>query len=806
MIGKVIHQYKILEKVGGGGMGVVFGAEDTKLGRHVALKFLPPELSHDATSLERFRREARAASALNHPNICTIHDIDHGVPSGDQADLYFIVMELLEGKTLKHAVAGKPLPMEQLLNFALQIADALTAAHAKGIIHRDLKPANIFITDRDQAKILDFGLAKLAEEPAAIPDASGLQTEVAKQDLTGAGSTVGTIAYMSPEQARGESLDARTDLFSFGAVLYEMATGRQAFGGNTTAVVFENLLAKYPAPLNQWNSEIPPDFSRIVMKALEKDRDVRYQSAAEMVADLKRVKREFDSERLSTDRVALSQHGAPAPPARFGTRAVLLTIVALGIFLAAATIWYTRLQSNGDAIHSLAVLPFLNTTARPETEFLSDGLTESTIYSLSQVPNLRVLASGTVFTYKGKRVDPRLAGKDLNVDAVVTGTLTQTGNTLVIRAGLVRVSDGSQMWGEQYDRDLSGALEIQSSIAKSISEQLKIQLTGEQKKRISGKQTENGDAYQDYIKGRFYWNKRTDQGFKKSIQYFQSAVQKDPTYALAYSGLADTYCLMPDYGVLPGTEAGPKAKAAATKALEIDDQLAEAYVSLAYVKGFIDWNFTDAESGFKRGIELNRNYATAYQWYSNLLVGRGKLEEALTMIRRAQQLDPLSLIINDNIGWSYFNADRFDEAIQAFQKTLDMDSTFIPAMSDLSLAYLCNGQFEEAQKWITKTHQLSKSFAAQSQAILYAASGKRSEAQKIINDRLKAGKTEYLSPYSTARIYSMLNDRDQAFLWLDEAFAARDSQMVNLVVDPLLKNLRTDPRFALLKQRIGFWR
>ncbi len=775
MIDTTISHYRIVEKLGGGGMGVVYKAEDTELGRFVALKFLPDELSQDPAALERFRREARAASALNHPNICTIYEI------GKHGEQSFIAMEFLDGVTLKHLIAGKPLDTETVLDLAIEIADGLDAAHAEGIIHRDIKPANIFVTKRGHAKILDFGLAKVALGARSPNNMAGVSTmPTDEQHLTSPGSTLGTVAYMSPEQARGKELDARSDLFSFGAVLYEMTTGMLPFRGESSAVIFKAILDGAPTSAVRLNPEVPADLERIIQKALEKDRDLRYQHASEMRADLKRLNRETES----------GKSVAVSPAASFGTSVRKVWIAAIVVLLMAAAavgIWYWRTKASAPQITSIAVLPFVNATSDPNNEYLSDGLTESLIGTLSQLPNIKVMARSTVFRFKGKEDDPRQIGQTLKVGAVLMGRVTQHGDEVGVDADLVDTADGTELWGSHYVRKLADVTEVQGEITRDISNSLRIHLTGNEQQRLGRAGTTNPEAYRLYLEGRQLWYGRTPEGIQKSIGLFQQAIAADPNYALAYAGLADTYNIAPSYIPLPSKQAELLADEAARKALELDDTLPEAHTAHAIALAN-EWKWKEAESEFRRAIELNPNNATARYFYAmTYLAPQNRNDEALEQYRIALSLDPLSSIVNTNYALMLMQARRYPESLAQFQKVLARDPNFNPAHYKLGQLYANTGRFADAVNEIRQI--ISKPVSASPDAKGYLA--------------LTLAMTDSDRSAAVAVAAALAGDRNQAFEYLEKAYSDGDNELLFVIRFPALDQLRTDPRFKDLMRRLG---
>ena len=789
MIGQTISHYRILEQLGAGGMGVVYKAYDSRLDRALALKFLPENLAQQPQALDRFRREARAASALNHPGICTIYDI------GEQDGRAFIAMEFIDGETLRSHINGKPLPLEEILRLGIQVAEALEAAHAEGIIHRDIKPANIFVTKRGLAKVLDFGLAKLVPKGLAEADQNSSGGTPDSNSIVGIIS--GTPSYMSPEQVRGDDLDPRTDIFSLGLLLYEMATGRQAFGGGTGGMIIEAVLTRAPAPVRSINPDIPHRLEEIIDKALHKDREHRYQDAAALLTDLQGLKRDADSGKTEpkkgADSIGISTTGSLP---RMGRGTARASTTQSGS---------PRTERISKTIGSLAVLPFENLSRDPENDYLSDGITGSLIHILATVPKLRVMAQSTVFRYKGRQIDPQAVGRELNVRAVLTGRMMQSGGSLRIGTELVDVATGSQLWGAQFDRKPGDIFVIQDEISNEISGKLRLQLTGAEKKRLTIRHTEDAEAYRLYLKGRHHWNRWTEEGFYKAIGYFQQAVEKDPAYALAYTGIAESYVLLGWNSYLSPKDAFPKGKAAALTALELDPNLGEAHTPLAAALWLHDWQWERAQKEFQRSLELNPSYPTANHWYAEFVMTMGRHTEAIAKMKNSQELDPLSLILNVGIGWAFYNARRYDEGAEQLLRTVELDPNYPVTHWFLGLLYRKTGRYDAAIAAGEKGVALSGGGPLIRAALAHTLgkAGRPAEARKILDDLTELAKRKYVTPHFLAGIHIGLAEHDRAIEYLEKSFDERSHWLIYLHFDPSMDDLRDHPRFQELLGRIG---
>jgi serine/threonine-protein kinase len=774
MTGRKLGPYVISSPIGSGGMGEIYLARHTRLDRDVALKLLPSHFTSDPQRLARFTQEARAVSALNHPNIITIFDVGH------IEEIHFIATEYVEGQTLRQLVKTRLPGLRVSLEIGAQIASALDAAHRAGIIHRDIKPENVMVRPDGFIKVLDFGLAKLIEGEIDSGDAV----------RTTAGLVMGTPQYMSPEQARGKSVDTRTDIFSLGVVLYEMLTGRPPFVGDTPSDVIAAILMKEPEPLPSLAEAVPMELEQVISRALNKELAGRYQNAADMLADLKRIKNRLELEaELDSGGFSRASHSSSASGSHSAHRDY-----ASG----------ARSSGASQVIDSIAVLPLENGGNDPNTEYLSDGITESIINNLSQLPQIKVMARSTVFRYKGRDLDAQSAGRELGVRAALAGGVRLIGEQLVISLELVDVADGSQMWGERYNRKLDDIFQLQEEISKEVSDKLRLKLTGEERLLLAKRHTENPEAYQLYLKGRYYSGKKDFESFRKGLDFFNQAIEKDPAYALAYAGLADTYYRLSNT-YLPPHEAWPKAIEAAERALTLDDQLAEAHTSMGAINNWYRWRWSDAERDYKRAIALNPGYALAHSRYGSYLAVMGRADEAIASLKRALEIDPFALGPNTTYAVAFYFARRYAEALDQCRKTIDMEPGYHPVHEVAAWVHEQRGEFREAISELERAYSLGGAGETLATfAYVYARAGRREDALRVLEELKEESRRKYVSPYALATAYSALGEKDLAFEWLEIAYRDRSEYMATIKVDPKIDAIRDDPRFLNLVRCMGY--
>jgi len=783
MIGRTLSHYRILEKIGSGGMGVVYRAHDERLDRDVALKVLPHGTLAGENARQRFRNEALALSRLNHPGIAAIYDFD------TQQDVDFLVMEYVPGAALSEKVASGPLPEKETLQLGAQLAEALAAAHSDGVEHRDLKPGNLRVTPKGRLKILDFGLAKLVRQEA---NAGG--AEAVTQDL----ALVGTLPYMAPEQLRGDPTDARSDIYAAGVVLYQMAAGRHPFSEAHGPRLLDAILNEAPAPPSSVNRRVSAALEQIILKAMDKDPRRRYQSAAELLVDL---------ERLS---VPIPPVTRPQPPPR--PRHWRLALAVLGATLVAGAAYWgfaarrerTRDSAAPGRIETVAVLPLENLSGDSAQEYFTDGMTEALITDLAKLGAVRVISRNSAMRFKGTRKPIREVARELRVDAVVTGTVLRAGERVRITAQLIHADSDRHLWADSYDGDLRDILTLQADVARAIARGIQGKLAVRDTVR-PGPAALPPEAHEAYLRGRHHWNRRTDEDLTKSVDYFRKAVELAPSYPAAYAGLADAYGLLGSFNVLPAQEAFPKAKEAAMKAIQMDDSLAESHTSLAWVRFRFDWDWAGAEKGFQRAMELNPSYATAHHWYADLLTSLGRHQEAMREIQQARRLDPLSVIINRDVAWHHYFARRYDEAIEQLRKTLEFERNFAPAYTLLGRAYERKGRHAEAVAALERARALSPASAVTLTmlASTYGAAGNTQAARKLLRQVQEESKKRYIPSYYLAAAHLGLGEKEQALASLEKAFQEHSDLVTLLKVDPRLDPLRSEPRFQELVRRLG---
>jgi len=790
MIGKTISHYKIIEKLGEGGMGVVYKAEDSKLSRFVALKFLPSNLTGDPEARRRFVHEAQAASSLQHANICTIHDIEQ-TPDGQM----FISMEYCEGETLKNRLSRGALGIAEAIDIVIQTSQGLARAHSHSIVHRDIKPGNIIIKTDGVVKIVDFGLAKLSGRTA----------------LTRPGATPGTVAYMSPEQARGDTVDHRTDIWSVGVTLYEMITGELPFRAEYDHAVLYQIVNEDPQPLAATRADVPGELERIVAKSLRKDPGERYQSIDELIAELKALKHQIETGQRAVPSSVPSgapRSTAPRGGSRRGGRVPIY--IGFGLVVAAAlsiaVFFYS--QRHAKPIDSIAILPFRNELANPDIDYLSDGMTESIIKSLSGIPGMKkIIAYSSVLRYKQKDVDPQEVGRELSVGALLIGRVSQRGEELTISVELVNTAESTRMWGNQYTESFAKIFDVQDEISRAIADNLRLHLTPNDLARLTKRQTASTSAYQEYLKGLYFVNRRSQADLKKSFDHFQKAISQDPKFALPYTGLGDYYMTMGIYNLIPKDTAYAIAKSYLEKAVEIDPTESEAYALLADFKEYSDRDWAGGQRMLQRALELNPFNAYAHHRHSHMLTAVGRFDEATAAMKRALELEPLAVPTNACFGQNLYLARRYDDAIQQLQKTIELDSTHYDPHAWLGMAYFQKGMHEPAVRQMEKASGFEVNRARMTGALAYAYGmlGRRQESARKLRELLNQKGAEYFDPYFVAWAYTGLGDKDSAFVWLDKAYDERSTFLREMVtVDPWLDAMRSDERFVKLTRKVGF--
>ena len=804
MFPESIAHYRIIKKLGAGGMGEVYLALDTKLDRKVAIKILRLDMLGEEHLTRRLLREAQAAAKLDHPNICAVYDVN-------EADSFtFIVMQYIEGESLAEKMEREPLGLSTALSIVEQAAEGLAEAHAHGIVHRDIKPQNMMLTPRGQLKILDFGLAKQMRSNDSVDNEAATATLLSKPGLV-----IGTMPYMSPEQVKGQPLDASSDVFSLGVTFYEMLAEKHPFKDQSAAVTISRILLGEPIPTEQFQAQVSPELQTLLSKMLCKDKAGRYQSAQEFLTDLRHLPAQLPLHETQPGASHTKELSAITPQegeadsifskARGNKWPIVASALALVLLVVGLTQWLSRENSD-----SLAILPFTYTSsdaqlmANPDREYLSDGMTESIINNLSQLSNLKVIARSSVFRYKGKDLDVQAIGRELNVRTVLVGQIKQEGDEVRIAVELMDVQGNRSIWGDTYQRKTSDIQSVQKEVARNVSEKLGLKLTGADQAQLAKTYTDSGEAYQDYLKGRFHWNKRTDEGFKQAIQFFQEAIVKDPNYALAYTGLADCYTLRSDYGYLPPQEGYALAKGAVTLALKYDDSLAEAHTSLASIKAVADWDWQGAENEYRRAIELNPKYPTARHWYAAQLLVQGRPDQALQEIKKAQQLDPLSLGINKDFAVILLYARDYDRALEQCRKTLEIEPTFAVMSTYIAQIYELQQKYREAISELEKAHTAAPEDDEITYGLgqAYALMGRKDEALKISNELNQPGKQNAYLPKEAAYLYSLLGENEQAIAILQKAAENHSMSVAELKTDPRLTELRKDPRIGELLQKI----